>query len=134
MPRTRKQSFDHLSAAERQVVGEPADYAWEDAINLPARARPTTVQFSLRVDRDVFESLQKLSRERQETFSDVVREAIDRYVRAGGRPALSNIQVTFRSDLGMLVQVEGGRAEMSSSRRLVDPDERTISLTPAHTG
>jgi hypothetical protein len=126
MPKVRKQDFDHLSAAERAVVGDPVDYDWGNAVVLPARARPETVQFSVRVERDAFESLQAISRDRRSSFSDVVREAITRYVRSGGKPALTNVQVSFRKDQGMLVQVAGGRAEIPANRRLRDPDERAV--------
>lgn len=125
MPRVKKQRFDHLSIAEREVVGAPGDYDWEGGIDLPARARPT-IQFSVRVDPITFEALQALSRTRGSTFSDTVRDALDRFVRSGGRPALSNVQVTFGKDHKMLVQVAGGRAEVPTSRRLVDPEDRSF--------
>lgn len=32
--------FTQLSASEREVVGEPVDYNWDEAIRLPARPRP----------------------------------------------------------------------------------------------
>jgi len=133
MPKVRKQDFDHLSAAERAVVGDPVDYEWENAIELPPRPRPETVQFSVRVDRYAYECLQAISRDRRSSFSDVVRDAIARYVRNGGKPALTNVQVSFRKDQGMLIQVAGGRAEVPANRRLVDPDERAVLGEPALT-
>lgn len=126
MPNIRKQTFKHLSQTERAVVGEPDDYEWASAFELPARPRSETVQFSLRVDRGAYESLSAIAREQKTTFSDVAREAISRYVSNGGKPALTNVQVSFRRDQGMLVQVEGGRAEIQTSRRFVDPTERAV--------
>ncbi|MEO8570854.1 MAG: ribbon-helix-helix protein, CopG family [Chloroflexota bacterium] len=126
----KKQSFDQLSGAEREVVGNPADYEWNDAIDLPARSRPESVQFSLRVERETYEGLQAIARERHVTFSDVARDAIARYVRSGGKLALTNVQISFRKDQGMLVQIAGGRAEMTSSRRLADPNERALLGAP----
>jgi hypothetical protein len=124
VPKTRKQKFDHLSPAESQVVGVPDDYDWDHAIDLPARPRSDSVQFSVRVDREAFVCLHAISRERNTTFSDTVREAIARYVRTGGKLALTNVQVSFRRDQGMLVQVPGRRAEVPTSRRQVGPNER----------
>lgn len=133
MPRVKKQVFDHLTSGEREVIGTPEDYDWEGAIHLPARPRPT-VQFSVRVDPITFEALQVLAKSRGSTFSDTVRDALDRFVRNGGRPALSNVQVTFGKDHKMLVQVAGGRAEVPTSRRLVDPEDRSfLGEAPAAT-
>ena len=125
VPSAKKQTFDQLSDAERAVVGRPDDYDWENAEQLPARARPSTVQFSLRIDRQVFEAVQRMSAERGSTFSESVREAIERYVRSGGRPAFSNVQVTFSPEHQLIVQVAGAKAEPPSNRRSYDPDERT---------
>lgn len=133
MARVKRQTFDHLTDAERSVVGSPADYEWDTAIELPARGRPT-VQFSVRVDPVTFEALQALAKSRGASFSDTVRDALDRFVRNGGRPALANVQVTFGKDHKMLVQVAGGRAELPTSRRRVDPEDRSfLGETPAAT-
>ena len=133
MPRVRKQRFDHLSFAEKEVVGNPDNYAWGAAIELPARSRPT-VQFSVRVDGATYEALQALSKGRGTSFSDTVREALDRFVRNGGRPALSNVLVTYGKVDRMLVHVPGGRAEVPTSRRLSDPGDRSnLGQVPAET-
>jgi hypothetical protein len=123
MPRQKRQAFDHLSPRERAVVGDSDDYAWDAAVSLPARERPAVTQFSLRVDRVLHDGLQALAKERGVTLSDVAREALERFVRAGGRPAITNVQVSFPRDAGLLVQVAGSRAELSSSRRAASPDE-----------
>lgn len=124
MPRARSQEFEHLSPSERAVVGSPEEYNWDDAVRLPARGRPAVTQFSLRIDKALFDELQALAKARGVTLSDVAREGLERYVRAGGRPAVSNIQVSFPSDAGLLVQVAGTRAELAANRRTVSPDER----------
>jgi hypothetical protein len=66
------------------------------------------------------------------TVSEVARESLERYVRAGGRPSVANIQVSFKPDAGLLVQVEGGRAELAANRRTASVDERVSAgaLTP----
>jgi len=125
MPKKINREFAVLSSTERVVVGTSDDYAWEKAIELPARPRTASVQFSIRVDREVVDALQRLSRERSGTFSETVREALERFVKSGGRPALSNVQVTFGRDYQMLVQVAGGRAEVPTNRRSRDPNERS---------
>ncbi len=80
-----RQSFDHLSPQEREVVGEPADYDWDNAIELPARRRKSeTAQFSLRVDRDIQDAMARLAQERGMTFSEAARDALRAYV--GRRP------------------------------------------------
>lgn len=124
MTRAKKQSFDHLSSRERAVAGSPDDYDWTHAIDLPELVRPEVTQFSLRVDRALFGQLQAIARGRRSTFSDVARETLERYVQSGGRPAVTNIQVSFSRDAGLLLQVEGGRAELAANRRSVSPDER----------
>ena len=124
MPRPKKQTFEHLSSRERAVVGSPDDYDWDAAVSLPARERPAVTQFSLRVEQALFDGLQAIAKERGVTLSDVAREALERFVRAGGRQAVSNVQVSFRRDTGLLVQVAGSRAELSTSRRAASPDER----------
>lgn len=124
MPRPKKQTFEHLSPRERAAVGGPDDYDWDAAGVLPARERPAVTQFSLRVDRVLYDDLQTLAKERGVTLSDVAREALERFARAGGRPAITNVQVSFPRDAGLLVQVAGSRAELSSNRRAASPDER----------
>lgn len=124
MPGARKQTFDHLSADERAVVGVAEDYDWAGATTVAGSPRPSFTQFSLRVDRELLGQLQAIAHSRGVTVSDVARESLERYVRAGGRPAVANIQVSFRPDAGLLVQVEGGRAELAANRRTASVDER----------
>jgi hypothetical protein len=130
MGRAVKQAFDNLSDEERRVVGAPDDYAWDKATVYPARSRPETVQFSLRAEQSLVEGLQAIAAQRDETFSEVVREALYRFVQNGGRPALANVLVSFPPDAGLLLQVEGRRAETSRSRRDASPDEHVPTLSP----
>lgn len=118
--------FPKLSARERAAVGTPGDYAWDEAVKEPARIRPETVQFSVRVDRDLFEGLQDVATRQDATFSDVVRFAIRNFVRNGGRSGLSNVVVTYGGG-SLLVQLPGQRAEVPANRRFVGPDERIPS-------
>jgi antitoxin component of RelBE/YafQ-DinJ toxin-antitoxin module len=124
MPKTTKQTFDHLSPEERAVVGAPDDYDWAGATSIAQSARPSVTQFSLRVDRALLRQLQAIAHARGMTVSEVARESLERYVRAGGRPAIANIQVSFKPDSGLLVQVKGGRAELAANRRTASVDER----------
>jgi hypothetical protein len=125
MARTSKQSFDGLSAREREVVGSPDDYAWDRATALPARPRRGTAQFSLRADHELVDVLQQIARSRGTSFSDIAREALEQYARTGGRPAMNNVVVSFPTNLGVLLQVEGRKAEVGANRRFVSPDEKT---------
>jgi hypothetical protein len=124
MSKITKQTFDHLSPGERAVVGAPDDYDWAGATSVAQSARPSVTQFSLRVDRALLRQLQVIAHARGTTVSEVARESLERYVQAGGRPAAPNIQVSFKPDTGLLVQVEGGRAELAVNRRTASVDER----------
>jgi hypothetical protein len=116
MPRTKRQTFSGLSARERKVVGVPDDYEWGDATDHPPRPRTASVQFSLRVERSVLEGLQHLATATATSVSEVARDALERYLESGGRPAISNIHVSFPLDAGIVMQVEGGHAELSRNR------------------
>lgn len=133
MPEARKQSFDHLSTAERAVAGTPEDYDWAGATSVGASTRPSVMQFSLRLDRALHLQLQAIAHAKGVTVSDAARESLEQYVQTGGRPAVANIQVSFKSDAGLLLQVEGGRAELASNRRTASVDERVPAgaLPPA---
>jgi hypothetical protein len=76
---------------------------------------------------------QAIARERGLTVSEVARESLERYVATGGRLAVASIQVSFKPGSGMLVQVEGGRAELAANRRTASVDERVpaVALAPA---
>lgn len=133
MAKVERQALDGLSDRERQVVGAPDDYDWATAVRQTPRSRPESVQFSLRVERSLLNSLQAFAAARNATVSDVARDALARYVRADGRPAISNVQVSFPRDVGVLLQVHGGRAELSPNRRDASPDERTPDQVGAGT-
>lgn len=76
-----EESFSHLSREERSAVGDPADYDWEHPIaNVGRRRSGRSVQFSLRADPVVIDALEKSARARNMTFSEVVRDALRRYL------------------------------------------------------
>ena len=131
MPEAREQTFDHLSPEERAVVGAPSDYDWAGATSAAGSARPNVTQFSIRVDRALLGQLQAIARARGVTVSEVARESLERYVQAGGQPAVAHIQVSFKPDAGLLVQVEGGRAELTANRRTASVDERVPAGAPS---
>ena len=124
MPKITKQTFDHLSPDERAVVGAPNDYDWAGASSVGVSARPDATQFSLRVDRALLRELRKIAQANGVTVSEAARESLEQYVLTGGRPAAASIQVSFRPDAGLLVQVEGGRAQLAANRRTASVDER----------
>lgn len=126
MPRKPKQAFDHLSQVERDIVGSPDDYDWEEALDLPARG-PQTTQVSVRIERTLLARLQMLARQQAVTVSDVARDALLRYAAAGGPQVVSNLNVSFATDAALLVRVEGGEAEVSPNRRTGTPDEWTVA-------
>ena len=76
--------FADLTADERALVGDPAEWVTETVV--PSRPKSTTAMFSLRVDRATFEALGELAQRRGLTFSEVAREALRQYVGSGGRP------------------------------------------------
>ncbi len=127
MAKTDKQNFDHLSPAERAVVGEPDDYDWDAAIQLAPRARPEMAQFSLRVERQLLEAIQAMAQLRKTSVSDIARGALEQYLATGGMATVSKVQVTFGRS-GVLLQVEGQAAELPSSYRSTLPGERVEQI------
>lgn len=116
MTRAKQQAFDHLSPEERAVVGEPQDYDWENAVDLPARQRPAATQFSLRVEESLLHQLQAIARERGVTVSEVAREALGQFVESGGRTPQPTFQISFPGGVGLLLHVETGRSEPPATR------------------
>lgn len=106
------EAFDHLSAEERAVVGDPDEY--QNAARLPARSvRTETAQFSLRLPRTEFIALQELAARKGVSFSEVAREALSRYVQSGGAPGLTSI--TIARSAGFLL-AQGSQASLPSNR------------------
>jgi hypothetical protein len=68
----------NLMPHERQVAGDPGDLVSEDLV--PARPRSTTVMVSLRLDRGVFDGLNRLAERNDRTFSETARDALRTYV------------------------------------------------------
>jgi hypothetical protein len=101
---------------------------WDEAVKEPARARPESVQFSVRVERDLLEGLQEIARRQEMSFSDSVRLALRSYLRNGGSLGLSNVVVTYGARL--FLQVPGQRAEVPANRRFVGLDERVPTQEP----
>jgi hypothetical protein len=115
MSKVKRQSFDHLSKEERAFVGNPDDYDWDNAADLPARPRfSDSVQFSLRIDRSELAAIQRIAASRDASFSETVRDAIRRYVAAGGAPGLTNIQISLGAH-GIL-QTQGRPAQLQPNR------------------
>ena len=115
MSKAKRQSFDHLSQDERRAIGNPDDYDWENALDLPARARRSeTAQFSLRISRTDMGAVQAIAARHGIKFSEAVRDAIRRYIASGGSPALTNIQVSVGS-IGIL-RSEGRTAQLQPNR------------------
>jgi len=127
MGKARRQSFDALSSDERAVVGDEDDYDWDHALERAPRVRPETVQFSLRVERDLLAQLQRLARQNDKTVSDVAREAMDRYVQAGGRPGVSNLHVSLGPNARFMVQGATARPQFGASP---GDDERGVIGVP----
>lgn len=121
--------FPQLSERERSAVGSADEYAWDEAVKAPTRARPESVQFSVRVERDLLEGLQEIARRQEMSFSDSVRLALRSYLRNGGSLGLSNVVVTYGA-ASLLVQVPGQRAEVPANRRFVGLDERVPTQDP----
>ena len=98
-----RESFDHLSPQEREIVGDPADYDWESAIELPARRRRSeTAQFSLRVERDIQDALARIAQEQGMSFSEAARDALRAYV--GRRPRTLFIELSAGSGSAPVVR------------------------------
>lgn len=134
MPRAKRQSFDHLSKEERAVVGNPEDYAWESALDLPARPRQSdSVQFSLRLERADMNALHTIAASRGDSFSETVRDAIRRYVAAGGASGLTNIQISVGS-LGRLLRSEGRSAQLQPNRAEPETAEMRLDERPVPIG
>jgi hypothetical protein len=119
-------ALTRLSPAERDAIGGLDDFAWDEAITLPARSRPEMAQFSVRVERDLVEGLQAIAEHQGATFSDVVRYALRSFVTSGAAPrGISNVFITSGPTRGPLyLDVQGQRTELGASRRMVGPNER----------
>lgn len=78
---TNDRAFDRLSPDERTIVGDPEDYDWEHPVEPPPAERPQgRSQFSMRIDPLLYGELAIAAQSRSMTFSEVVREALERYV------------------------------------------------------
>jgi predicted DNA-binding protein len=122
---TEGNEFDGLSPAERAVVGSPEDYG--ELVRGRAGVRSESAQFSVRIERSEMEALQLIARRRGITFSQAVREAIDRYVGAGGYPGITNLQ--FSGDALRVIRLEGAELpRLQPNRGQPLPDEAAANL------
>jgi hypothetical protein len=112
----KQAEFPDMSAGDRTIVGSPSDYDWDNGVTLPARARPEMVQFSLRLERDLYERFQALAERDEVSFSDVVRSALRSFVRSGGGTGVANFVVSYGEGTAILVQSKQ-RAVVSANRR-----------------
>lgn len=76
----------------------------------------------------MLERIQELAAATSSTVSDVAREALERYVESGGKPAISNVLVSFPRDAGMLLQVRSGHAAVSPNRSDTPASDPTSEL------
>ncbi|CAN5543399.1 hypothetical protein BH20CHL6_BH20CHL6_15910 [soil metagenome] len=77
---TDRPSFDHLSAEERAVVGDPEDYAWDVPVEAPPTLLHARSQFSMRIDPVMYAELARIAESRGVSFSDVIREALETFL------------------------------------------------------
>lgn len=123
-----KESFDHLSAAERAVVGDPEDYDWEHPIEAsPARRKARSAQFSIRADQRVIDALSRVADEQGVSFSDVVREALEGYLE--GETATTHLTAVY-SVANAKVILHGSRRATWSPTRGTDPQSITAHGRP----
>jgi predicted HicB family RNase H-like nuclease len=78
--RAKRQTFDHLTAVEKATVGTPSEYEWDQAVRAAPKRRTHSTQFSLRLEKTLSEALETIARERDLSFSEVVRDAISYYL------------------------------------------------------
>jgi hypothetical protein len=79
----RKRERSDLLPDEREVVGMPGDLVTETRV--PARPRASSVMVTLRVDRPTFDELGHIAKERGDTFSNTVRDALRNFLRSQPR-------------------------------------------------
>jgi hypothetical protein len=118
--------FPDLSAEEQAIVGSPADYDWDGATTSPARVRPDMTQFSLRIEREVYNALQALADQEGLRLSDVARAALREFAIGGSNMTRPDIIVSL-GNTRMLVQVKSHTvvsAQFPANRRSQLPDER----------
>ena len=126
MTNPAEDQFPHLSAEEQAVVGSPADYDWVRATTSPARIRPEMTQFSLRIEREVYDALQALADHEGLRLSDVARAALREFAVGGSTPTRPDIIVSM-GNTRMLIQVKSQSvvtAQFPANRRFQLPDER----------
>ena len=114
---TSDNSFDQLTDAEQQVLGSAEDFDWEATTRLPARTRPEMTQFSIRIERDLYEDVQALAEREGLRFSDVARAALREFVAGRAMPSVPTVEVSL-GFTPLLVQFHGHVAQFSGNRRV----------------
>ena len=118
----KPQELDALSPEERMVVGEADDYDWEHPVAAPPAATPQgRSQFSMRIDPELHRALVLAAQARGVRFSDVVRDALQRYV-GGGDAAVGTtilsvgaVRVRTAGDVVLAGPTRGTPAETSDN-------------------
>lgn len=94
--------FPAMSPDERARYGEPEEWRTEGYVG-PRNRSSDTAQFSLRLPRSEFRALRSLAERREVSFSDVVRDALARYLADAGRPRLTNVTIRISSrEVGLI--------------------------------
>lgn len=122
-PKQVDRRFDRLSANERAVVGSPGDYDWDGATTSPARPRPDMTQFSLRLERELYDALQVAADRENLRVSDIARAALRSFLYGGSTTARPDLVVSS-GNIRMMVQVKGQSAQFPATRRFHTEDER----------
>lgn len=113
--------FEGLSEHERDVVGSADDYDWNAATAVPARSRPEMTQFSVRLERDIYDALQAIADREGVRLSDIARAALRDF--SSGATTTRSGPIVSVGRVRVMVQVKGQTAQFPSSRRLQSPDE-----------
>src|SRR5438093_2958 len=101
----RTDPFSKLSKDEQLHYGPAEEWDIRGFVGPKVKAGERA-QFSLRVPLGEYEALRNLARSQGVTFSDVVREAIDRYVNA--QPRLTNVVLRISTkDVGPIYTSNG---------------------------
>ncbi|MFV2063591.1 MAG: ribbon-helix-helix protein, CopG family [Chloroflexota bacterium] len=122
----RLPSFDHLSPEEREVVGDPSDWAWEEPETAAPARRARMTQFSLRLNQRWYDALQALAQEREVSFSDIAREAIESYLGQRDKGATPGIAVST-ADVRVVFHGQAYFTPTQSSVPNAEPEKLQIS-------
>lgn len=125
---TDRPSFDHLSAEERAVVGDPEDYAWDDPQQVRPAVRPARSHFSLRIDPVLYAELAGVAGARGVSFSDVIREALETFL--GRRQAAAGSAAYSIGDVRFIISEDArawGGAPTRGTDAAVESETRLLT-------